>query len=112
MPQTKNLRHILLHTKKVKISKSSFYTSNIKTKGYEMVITTHAAQRFLERVMSKAKYTCFDIQFAMDYLNKVLKDVSPNSRSAHFVLPGFENYKVVYRDNTVITIIPKGDRHV
>lgn len=77
--------------------------------GFNMIITIHAAQRFLERVMSKSDYTCFDIDFAMRYLDKVLKDVDPRGNTDGFVLPGFEKFKVIYKDNTVITIIPKGD---
>ena len=49
---------------------------------------------------------------AIAYLEKVLKDVVPRGNITQFVLPGFENFKVVHRENTAITIIPKGDRHV
>ena len=72
-----------------------------------MKITIHAAERFLERVMSKVNYTCFDIQFAIDYLKRLLQDVVPSTRNSRFVLPGFENFRVVYKDNTVVTIINK-----
>ena len=77
-----------------------------------MKVSIHAAQRFLERVMSKTTYTCFDINFAIEYLEKLLRDVVPTSRSTQFVLLGFKNYKVVYKEGSVITIIPKGVRHV
>ena len=76
-----------------------------------MKVSVHAGQRFLERVMAKATYTCFDVNFAIEYLEKVLRDVVPTSRSTQFVLPGFENFKVIYRENSVITIIPKGVQH-
>lgn len=49
---------------------------------------------------------------AIVYLEKVLKDVDPRGNTTQFVLLGFENFRVVYRDNSVITIIPKGDKHV
>lgn len=76
-----------------------------------MRITVHAAQRFLERVMSKKTYTYIDIDFAMRYLEKLLRDVVVNSYATHFVLPSFENYRVVYKEGSVITIIPKGEKH-
>jgi len=78
-----------------------------KNKDLKMIITTHAAERFLQRVMSKATYTCFDIKFAIDYLQKVLKDVVPSSNAMQFVLPGFEHFRAVYKGGYVVTIIPK-----
>lgn len=77
-----------------------------------MKISVHAGQRFLERVMTKEIYSCFDVNFAIEYLEKLLINVVPTSRSTQFVLPGFENFKVVYRDGSVITIIPKGVNYV
>ena len=77
-----------------------------------MKITTHAAQRFLERVMSKEKYNCLDIDFAIRYLAKLLSDVVPTGSATSFVLPNFENYKVIYKEGSVITIISKGERYV
>jgi hypothetical protein len=76
-----------------------------------MKITVHAGERFLQRVMEKETYTCFDINFAIGYLEKLLRDVVPTGKESRFVLPGFENYRAIYRDGTVITIIPKGDQH-
>ena len=77
-----------------------------------MIVSTHAAKRFLERVMCKTTYTCIDVDFALRYLEKILIDTVPTSYAKPFVLPGFENFKAIYRDNTIITIIPKGDRYV
>ena len=77
-----------------------------------MKVSIHAGKRFLERVMSKDTYTCFDVSFAIEYLEKTLSDVVPTGRSTQFALPGFENFKVVYKDNTAVTIIPKGYIHV
>ena len=77
-----------------------------------MKVSIHAGQRFLERVMTKATYTCFDVSFAIEYLEKILIDVVPSGKTTQFVLPGFENFKVVCREGNVVTIIPKGDRHV
>ena len=62
--------------------------------------------------MTKVTYTCFDVNFAIEYLEKILRDVVPTSSTTQFVLPGFENFKVVYREGNVITIIPKGGRNV
>ena len=76
-----------------------------------MRVSIHAGERFLQRVMQKATYTCFDVNFAIEYLEKVLNDVVPTSRSAQFALPGFENFRVIYREGNVITIIPKGESH-
>ena len=75
-----------------------------------MKVSTHAAKRFLERVMDKQVYTCLDIDFALRYLEKLVKDVVPASYAKPFVIPGFENYRAIYRENTVITIIPKGEK--
>lgn len=76
-----------------------------------MKITYHAAQRFLERVMSRVKYTHQDVEFAMRYLEKLLKDVVIGNRVKHFVLPGFEDYKAIYIENSVVTIVHKGDHY-
>ena len=77
-----------------------------------MKVSLHAGQRFLERVMTKTDYTCFDVNFAVEYLEILLKDVVPRSRSAQFVLPEFEDFKVIYREGNVVTIIPKGKTYV
>lgn len=75
-----------------------------------MNISLHASERFLQRVMKRTEYSFKDILFAMEFLEKLLKDVVPTGFSKHFVLPEFKNYKVVYRENTVITIVPKGKK--
>ena len=85
---------------------------NQNREGQEMKVSIHAGQRFLERVMTKTNYTCFDVNRAIEFLERSLKDVVPNSRSMRFVLPGFEKFSVIYREGHVITIIPKGDRYV
>jgi hypothetical protein len=77
-----------------------------------MKVSVHAGQRFLERVMNKSTYTVIDVDFAIRYLEKILSTVVPNSNNKHFVIPGFENFKVVHRENTAITIIPKGASNV
>jgi len=77
-----------------------------------MNISIHAAQRFLERVMSKDTYTCIEVDFTMRFLKKLLQDVVPTSANKHFVIPGFESYRAIYRQNTIVTIIPKGEKYV
>ena len=73
-----------------------------------MNITTHAAQRFLERVICKPEYTSRDISMAKEYLTKTFKNVVATSAAKRFALPGFESqFYVVHKQNTVITIIPK-----
>jgi len=76
-----------------------------------MKITIHAAKRFLERVMSKENYTCLDVDFAIRFLEKVLRDVVPTGSATSFVLPSFENYRVIYKEGSVVTIIPKGESY-
>lgn len=77
-----------------------------------MKVSIHAGERFLERVMNKSTYTIIDVDFAIKYLEKALSGVVPNSANKHFVLPDFQDYKAVYCQNTIVTIIPKGGRHV
>lgn len=77
-----------------------------------MKVSIHAGERFLQRVIHKENYNCFDVNMSMAYLEKILQDVVPNSCNMHFVIPGFENYRAVYCQNTIVTVIPKGDKHV
>jgi hypothetical protein len=77
-----------------------------------MKITYHAAQRFLQRVMNKVDYEKSDVFFAKEFLKKLLCDVIPTGKTKYFVLPGFENFRVVYKEGSIITIIPKGDHYV
>lgn len=72
-----------------------------------MRISVHAAQRFLERVMNKESYTTLDIDFAIRYLQKSLQNVVPQRKTKYFVLPEFQDYKAVYIENTLVTIVPK-----
>lgn len=77
-----------------------------------MKVSVHAGERFLQRVMKKSNYTVIDVDFAMRYLTKLFQDVVPTSYAKPFVIPGFEDYRAIYKDNTIITIIPKGYNHV
>lgn len=77
-----------------------------------MKVSIHAGERFLQRVMKRADYNCFDVNMAIAYLEKALKDIVPNSSNKHFVIPGFENYRAVYCQNTIVSVVPKGEKHV
>jgi len=73
-----------------------------------MKVSYHAGQRFLQRVIKKVDYTKYEVHRTVEYLEKVFADISLNSYSKPFALPGFENqFKVINRDNVVLTIIPK-----
>ncbi|MDQ1268523.1 MAG: hypothetical protein QG560_1166, partial [Campylobacterota bacterium] len=61
-------------------------------------------------VMSKTNYTCQDVGMAIELLEKTLRDVVVTSKVKHFVLPGFKDFRVVSRENTAITIIPKDQK--
>jgi hypothetical protein len=73
-----------------------------------MIITLHAAQRFLERVIGKTQFTTQDLEQSKIYLDRVFKNCVPNSVAKSFALPGFENqFYVIHRHNAIITILPK-----
>ena len=73
-----------------------------------MHITSHASQRFVERVIGKLEYTHKDLQLAKAYLKRALENVVPTSVAKRFALPGFENqFYVVHKQNAIITIISK-----
>jgi hypothetical protein len=76
-----------------------------------MKITNHAARRFLERVIGQTIYTWGDVVKTKLYLKRVFANIVVASHYKHFPLPGFEKmFYVVYRDNAVITIIPKNNQ--
>ena len=73
-----------------------------------MIITLHAAQRFLERVIGKTQFTNQDLEQSKIYLDRVFKNFVPNSVAKSFALPGFDNqFYVIHRHNAIITILPK-----
>ena len=75
-----------------------------------MEVSYHAAQRFLQRVIKKDSFTDNEVQKTRSYLNRVVKDIVVNTYTEHFALPGFEkSYKVICKENMIITIIPKHD---
>ena len=72
-----------------------------------MKVTYHATKRFLERVLKKSSYNQRDIMKTKELLEKIFTSVIPGSYCRPFPLPEYKGFKVVHRDNTVITIIPK-----
>jgi len=75
-----------------------------------MKVTYHAAKRFLERVKHQVKYTHKEMLEAKLYLEEMFTSVIPGSYARPFPLPEYKGFKVVHRDNTVITIVPKKRR--
>ena len=62
---------------------------------------------FRERVLHKTCYTQADIMSAKELLEDIFTSVVPGSYGRPFALPQYKGYRVIHRDNTVITIIPK-----
>jgi hypothetical protein len=75
-----------------------------------MHITYHAAERFIQRVLEQTEYTKKDVYKVINYLNRVFVNIVPNSRYKKLPVPGFEKlFYAIYKENTIVTIIPKGD---
>ncbi len=72
-----------------------------------MKVTYHATKRFLERVLKKPKHSQQDIMNTKELLEEMFMSVIPGSYDRSFALPRYKGFKVIHRDNTVITIIPK-----
>ncbi len=72
-----------------------------------MKVTFHATKRFLERVLHKTRYNQADIMSAKQLLEDMFNAVVPGSYGRPFALPEYKGFKVIHRDNTVITIISK-----
>ncbi len=72
-----------------------------------MYISIHAARKFLKRVIVKESYTCFKVDFAIKFLQKLLQGMVSTGVDVHFVISRFKNYKAVYYQNTIVTIISK-----
>ncbi len=75
-----------------------------------MKVTFHATKRFLERVLHKTRYSQADIASAKELLEDIFTSVVPGSYARPFSLPEHKGFKVIHRDNTVITIIPKSHK--
>ena len=73
-----------------------------------MKISHHAVIRFLQRVLNKSQLTNEDIKLGYKFLETETKDIVINSYKAFFRLPSFKNYRAIVRENTLVTIIPKG----
>jgi len=72
-----------------------------------MKVTFHATKRFLERVLNKPRYNHADYMEARQLLEEMFNSVIPGSYGRPFPLPEHKGFKVIHRDNTVITIVPK-----
>ena len=72
-----------------------------------MRVTYHATKRFLERVLHKTRYNHAELMDTKQLLEEIFLLVVPGSYARPFPLPKYKGFKVVHRDNTVITIIPK-----
>lgn len=83
-----------------------------QTKGFTMKVTLHAAERFLQRVMNKAKFNFQDVLTAQQELMRTMNNVVVTSYRRNIVIPGHENYVGVYQENTLITIFPKDRKYM
>ena len=70
-----------------------------------MHITYHAAERFLQRVFQFKTYTKEEVKNATYLLKCDLNDLQ--IRNSRISLPSFPKYYGVFRDNTLVTVIPK-----
>ena len=70
-----------------------------------MVVTYHAAERFLQRVFHLTNYTQTHIINAIMLIQKDIRNV--DNRGKNFILPSFPDYFCVVKENTLVTIIPK-----
>ncbi len=75
-----------------------------------MKVTFHATKRFLERVLHKTRYSQADITSTKKLLEDLFTSVVPGSYARPFSLPQYKGFKVIHRDDTVITIVPKSHK--
>ena len=71
-----------------------------------MKITYHAGERFLERVFGFTSYSRKQISNARRLLERDLYNLQLRNKS-RVVLPSFPKFYGVFRENTLITVIPK-----
>ena len=71
-----------------------------------MRITYHAGERFLQRVFSLTSYSKEQIVNAMKLLERDLANLQTRNRN-RVVLPSFPDYHGVFREDTLVTIVPK-----
>jgi len=72
----------------------------------KMRISYHAGERFLQRVLGFTSYSKMHIRNAMLLLERDLYHVQLRNIS-RVVLPSFPDYYGVFRENTLVTVIPK-----
>ncbi len=71
-----------------------------------MHITYHAGERFLQRVFDYTSYGKKEVFHAMELLKRDLHNLQLRNKS-RVVLPSFPDFYGVFRQNTLVTIIPK-----
>jgi len=70
-----------------------------------MKVTYHAAERFLQRVLGKIKYSKKEVLNVRKYLTNLFENVVTHRQMV--VVPGFSNYVAVVKENNVVTILEK-----
>jgi len=68
-------------------------------------VTYHAAERFLERVKNKKKYSKKEVKETINYLNGLFKDVLSDRK--YLIIPGFSNFVGVLKGSKIVTIVKK-----
>ena len=75
-----------------------------------VVITNHAAQRFLKRVIGTDDYDAGNIKFATRILRDAL-GCKNTSIDCHIPIDGFKGVTMRIINNTVVTVNNKGKRN-
>ena len=70
-----------------------------------MKITNHATERFLQRVKKRYNYTKSEFVKTKKELQNLFKDIITNRTK--IVVPGFNKFLAVVKNQTVITILEK-----
>jgi len=70
-----------------------------------MEVSNHAIKRFLERVKKLDKYNKIDFLNAKKELENLFKNVVSNR--IKFVMPKYNKFLAVAKNNKLITILPK-----
>jgi hypothetical protein len=70
-----------------------------------MIVTYHAAKRFLQRVIGKMNFTKREILNTKSYLESLFRNVVTHRQMV--VVPGFSKYVAVIKENKVVTILNK-----
>jgi len=71
-----------------------------------MKITYHAGERFLQRVLGFTTYSRKHISNAIHLLERDLYQLQLRNKT-RVILPSFPDFYGVFKENTLVTIIPK-----